>query len=179
MRDRVWYTKFDAPFGTLFIAATEKGIWRMSLGDASRRELLEQLKDRFGDEPAEDKPHFRRLLNDLKAYFSGEPVDWNHALDLRGTTDFQRKVLMVTRRIPYGETRTYKQIAESVGNPRAYRAVGQALGSNPVPIIVPCHRVIGSDGGLTGFGSGLKTKEWLLHLEGASLRFGRTTEASR
>lgn len=137
----------------------------MSLGDVSRKVFVEQLRDGLGQEPVEDSAHFKRLREDLERYFSGEPVEFAQRVDLCLATDFQKRVWLETRKIPYGETRTYKQIAELVGSPRAYRAVGQALGANPVPILVPCHRVIGSSGSLTGFGSGLKTKEWLLRLE--------------
>ena len=167
MRDRVWYTKFDAPFGTLFIASTEKGICRVSLGHISRQEFLKRLRAQFGEEPAEDKAHLKGLLDGLKAYFSGELVQFNQPLDLSGATDFQKRVWVETKRIPYGETRTYKEIAEAIGKPRAYRAVGQALGANPIAIIIPCHRVIGSERSLVGFGGGLDVKERLLRLEGS------------
>ena len=167
MTEKLRYAEFRGPFGPIFVATTHKGIWRVSLGDVSRWEFLEQLRGGCEEEPVEDKARFRRLLNDLKAYFSGEPVNLNYTVDLTGASDFQRKVLLTTKRIPYGETRAYKEIAEAIGKPRAYRAVGQALGANPIPLIIPCHRVIGSDGGLGGFGGGLKMKKWLLRLEGA------------
>lgn len=166
MTDKLRYAEFRAPFGSLFAAATEKGICSISLGDLSGSVFVKQLRDRLGQEPVEDRAHFKGLLEDLERYFSGERVEFSQPVDFCRATDFQKRVWLETRKIPYGETRTYKQIAELVGKPRAYRAVGQALGSNPVPIIVPCHRVIGRNGSLTGFGSGLKTKEWLLRLEG-------------
>ncbi len=167
MAERLWYTEFRAPFGSVFAAATQRGICKISLGDVSREEFVGQLRDALGQEPVEDRVHFKGLLDDLKRCFSGEAVELDYPTDLSGTTDFQRRVWSETKKIPRGETRTYSQVAEAIGSPRAYRAVGQALGANPVPMIIPCHRVIGSDGSLTGFGSGLGTKEWLLRLEGA------------
>ncbi len=167
MTERVRYAELRAPFGSLFVAASDKGICNISLGELSRKEFMEQLRDGLGQEPVEDRAHFRRLLGDLKRYFSGEAVEFTHRLDISRFTDFQERVWLEVKKIPRGETRTYGQVAEAIGSPRACRAVGQALRANPVPIVVPCHRVIGSNGSLTGFGSGLSTKEWLLGLEGA------------
>ena len=109
----------------------------------------------FGDLP-------QRLLR----YFSGERVAFNDGIDLSALTGFQRAVLEAARAIPYGEVRSYGWLAKQVGKPKAARAVGQALARNPVPIVVPCHRVIGGDGGLTGFSSGLGMKKRLLETEG-------------
>ena len=108
---------------------------------------------------------FHSLVERLRAYFAGRRVDFPDRLDLSGATSFQRAVWEVTRLIPYGETRSYAWLAEKVDRPRAYRAVGQAMGSNPLPVIVPCHRVICSDGSLGGFGSGTNLKERLICLE--------------
>jgi len=106
----------------------------------------------------------------LKVYFSGGKVSFPDELDLSGATSFQREVCEITRLIPYGETRTYLWVAEQIKRPRAARAVGQALGRNPLPIIVPCHRVIASDGGLGGFGGGVEMKSHLLRLEASNIR---------
>ena len=130
--------------------------------EAALREVLalgageEALDDDLGDLPE----RFRR-------YAGGEPVAFPDALDLSATTPFQRAVWQATREIPYGQTRSYGWLAARVGRPRAARAVGQAMAANPWPIIVPCHRVVSSDGRLGGYGGGLDMKERLLLLEGA------------
>jgi len=107
------------------------------------------------------------IARELKRYFRGEPVDFRDVpLDLTGCTDFQRAVYEATRRIPYGKVATYGQIAKAIGRPNAQRAVGQALGKNPIGIVIPCHRVVASDGGLGGFTGGLHWKRKLLRHEG-------------
>lgn len=105
------------------------------------------------------------LTERLKSYFSGSWVPFPGELDLSEATSFQRRVWQATRLIPYGETRSYLWVAEQTGRPAAVRAVGQALGKNPLPVIVPCHRVIAADGSLGGFTGGLKMKRRLLELE--------------
>jgi O-6-methylguanine DNA methyltransferase len=116
-------------------------------------------------------------LDQLQRYFAGEPVQFSCPLDLRGTP-FQVSVWKELFRIPYGQTRTYAEIASAIGAPRAVRAVGAANGANPVAVIVPCHRVIGSNGTLTGYGGGLGMKEWLLTLEGVMLSAAKEREGS-
>ncbi len=101
----------------------------------------------------------------LRAYFTGSYITFPDRLDLSGATAFQRRVWAATRGIPYGETRSYAWVAQQINQPRAVRAVGQALGRNPLPIIIPCHRVVTSDGRLGGFGGGLKMKSYLLSRE--------------
>lgn len=113
---------------------------------------------------SEDRHAFTDVVDQLGAYFSGELVDFDIALDLAGT-DFQRRVWAALLEIPYGETRSYGQLAADLGKPGASRAVGLANGRNPVAIIVPCHRVIGGNGSLTGYGGGLDRKRTLLDLE--------------
>ena len=108
---------------------------------------------------------FADLVERLKLYFTGSRVTFPDELDLSGATPFQRGVWESTRLIPYGETRSYLWVARQIGKPGAVRAVGQALGKNPLAIIVPCHRVIASDGGLGGFGGGVEMKKYLLRLE--------------
>lgn len=105
------------------------------------------------------------LIERLQAYFDGAKVDFPDKLDLSGATQFQRQVWQITRLIPHGNTRSYKWVAKQLGKPGASRAVGQALGKNPLPIMIPCHRVVGSDNGLGGFIAGLDMKRRLLHLE--------------
>ena len=108
---------------------------------------------------------FDNLIKRFKAYFSGHQVEFPDKLDLSGATSFQRRVWEITRNIPYGEKRSYLWVAIQIGKRRAARAVGQALGKNPLPIIVPCHRVVTSDGGLGGFTGGRELKRYLVRLE--------------
>lgn len=110
-----------------------------------------------------------QVARSLDRYFHGEGVDFDFPIRLSDLSVFTRKVLEITGRIPYGEARTYKWVAERVGKPGAVRAVGQALHRNPTPLIIPCHRVIGSDGSLVGFGAGLRWKRRLLKLEQSSI----------
>ena len=114
----------------------------------------------------EDSPLFQGLVPMLVRYFKGERVAFDGVLDIAGATSFEHRVWQAARAIPYGETRTYAWLAREIGQPRAARAVGHALGRNPIPIIIPCHRVVRSDGGLGGFSAGLDMKVWLLRLEG-------------
>jgi methylated-DNA-[protein]-cysteine S-methyltransferase len=111
---------------------------------------------------------FAEVIRQSQAYFRGELKEFDLPLAMEGT-EFQLRVWNALRAIPYGETISYAQLAERIGNPKAVRAVGLANGSNPIPIIVPCHRVVGSDGSLTGFGGGLSTKKMLLELESKQL----------
>lgn len=121
----------------------------------------------------DDNAVLREAAAQLQSYFNGTLYQFNLPLEMRGT-DFQMRVWGVLKAIPYGETRSYRQIAEAVGAPRAVRAVGAANGRNPIPILVPCHRVIGADGRLVGYGGGLPLKKLLLELESAhASRFRR------
>lgn len=156
----IYYTSLPTPIGNLLIASTPKGICRISFS-------IDQMGE---DEIIEDKGRFSNILKDLEAYFAGMQVEFRCQLDLRERRGFQRKVWEEIRRIPYGQVRSYKQVAEAVGNPKAFRAVGGALRANPIPIIIPCHRVIASDGTLGGYSLGLDVKRWLLRLEGIKLK---------
>jgi methylated-DNA-[protein]-cysteine S-methyltransferase len=118
----------------------------------------------------------RETLKQLRAYFNGELRIFDVPLEIAGT-DFQRRVWNALRTIPYGETRSYSQIAQQIGAPRAVRAVGAANGRNPIPVIVPCHRVIGASGSLVGFGGGLEWKRLLLDLEAAYAQRSRKATA--
>jgi len=116
---------------------------------------------------AQKAPAFvRRLARQLQQYANGNAVRWNVPVDLSSGTDFQRKVWSTLRKIPRGQTRSYAWLAQQVGKPKATRAVGAACGANPIPVVIPCHRVIASDGSLGGFGGGLPIKRRLLQLEG-------------
>ena len=112
---------------------------------------------------------FKDIIERLRAYFDGHSVDFPDRLDFSGATPFQHSVWQAARLIPYGETHSYAWVAGQIGKPDAARAVGQALGRNPLPIIIPCHRVLAADGGLGGFSGGIKVKRFLLSMEGASI----------
>jgi methylated-DNA-[protein]-cysteine S-methyltransferase len=115
---------------------------------------------------AKKTPSFiRKLAQQLKQYTAGKPIRWSVPVDLSSGTSFQQKVWHALTKIPRGETRSYRWVAQKIGKPKASRAVGAACGANPVPVIVPCHRVVASDGSLGGFAGGLPMKRWLLAVE--------------
>ncbi|MEV6052865.1 methylated-DNA--[protein]-cysteine S-methyltransferase [Streptomyces sp. NPDC052107] len=160
------HTVIDSPYGPLTLVADADGtLCGLYMTDQRHRPPEENLGPRD-----DDLPCFAAAKEQLSAYFAGELKQFTLELALRGTS-FQRGVWQELTRIPYGETRTYGQLAGSLGNPRASRAVGLANGKNPVGIIVPCHRVIGSDGSLTGYGGGLDRKRRLLDFERAGALF--------
>ena len=153
------YTRTSSPVGPLFLAASAKGLVRLEF--EARMQKLGS-----GTTLQESRSALAPYLRELDEYFAGERREFTFALDLRGT-DFQLDCWHALRAIPYGETRSYADIARSVGKPNAFRAVGMANNRNPVAIVVPCHRVIASDGTLCGYGGGLELKRKLLQLEGA------------
>lgn len=161
------FTAIDTPFGAVGIVATEAGVCRLVLGRGKAVDMRRRLADELPD-----AGHEARLLPALQArlreYFAGKPVRFSSPLDLSVVTAFQRKVLTACAAIGYGQVMTYGELAHRIGRPQAARAVGHALGRNPVPLLIPCHRVIGSDGGLRGFSAeqGLALKRKLLELEG-------------
>jgi len=153
----MYYCYLESPLGDLLLAGDE---------DALSLVGFPQGKMRHDPEPDwiyNEKP-FATVRQQLQEYFAGERKDFDLPLNVTGT-EFQVQVLEELQRIPYGETTSYGDIANRIGRPKAMRAVGAANGRNPIPIIIPCHRVIGSGGALTGFGGGLDTKEALLRLE--------------
>ena len=150
--------------GWVGILGSTKGIMRSTLPQPSAQEARRLLGEQVSY--AERSHHlFDALIARLQSYFQTEKVDFPNELDLVGATSFQRQVWGATRLIPYGDTKSYKWVAEQIRNPRATRAIGQALAKNPLPIIIPCHRVVNSDGGLGGFSDGLELKRHLLNLE--------------
>lgn len=153
----VYYTMYESPVGPLLLAGDSNALRRVSF-ESSRRSALPKADWK------QNRSAFTEVIRQLQAYFRGELKVFDLALAMEGT-DFQLSVWNALRAIPYGETISYAQLAVRIGNPKAVRAVGLANGGNPIPIIVPCHRVIGSDGSLTGFGGGLSTKKKLLELE--------------
>lgn len=167
MVEKIVYARLESQIGTVWVASTLEGLCKISLGSEPSGAFLSWLSKRFGPaEPREESDLMAFALSQLREYFSGARQTFDLPLDVRGTT-FQKAVWSQVMRIPYGATVTYGDIAQLVGKPRASRAVGGAVGANPLPIVIPCHRVIGAGGALTGFGSGLDIKEMLLRLEGA------------
>jgi len=153
----MYYCYFDTPIGELLLAGEADALTMIGFPKGAMR------RDPEPDWIFKEEP-FENVRVQLAEYFAGDRKDFDLPLKLEGT-DFQVSVLEALRQIPYGETMSYGAVAKQIGRPKAMRAVGAANGRNPIPIIVPCHRVIGSTGDLTGFGGGLDTKEALLRLE--------------
>jgi methylated-DNA-[protein]-cysteine S-methyltransferase len=166
----VAYTSVDSPLGPLVVAATPQGLVRVSYSEfRDEDEVLEELARRVSPRVLEAPARLDPMRRELDEYFDGRrqafdvPIDWSY---LAG---FTREVLRATARIGFGEVSTYAGVAAEAGSPRAVRAAGNALGSNPMPVVVPCHRVLRSGGTLGGYTGGLEKKEFLLRLEGALL----------
>lgn len=158
----------DTPVGTIGLAAAEAGLRRL---DYVKDEdaFVERLLTHYGDRPILRSDALDRARRELDQYFTGKRRAFDLPVDLSEVSDFDRRVLAVTARVPAGRVLTYTEVARRAGSPRAMRAAGNALHRNPVAIIVPCHRVVRSDGSLGGYGGGLPVKEWLLEHEGVSL----------
>ena len=155
MPETIYYSRIDSPVGPLLLAVCERGLVALEFGRRS-------IAAGWVESAEKTAPYVRQL----EEYFWGRRRRFELPLDLRGT-DFQKRCWRELLKIPYGETRSYADIARAIGKSSAVRAVGLANGQNPIAIIVPCHRVIGSDGSLTGYGGGLDVKRKLLELEGA------------
>lgn len=159
-------TRVGSPLGPMLAGATDAGVCLLEFVD--RRMLptqLERIQRRYGMAPIPGtNPHFDRLSKELDAYFAGTLKNFTVPLDTAGTP-FQQKVWTMLRAIPYGQTRSYGEQARLIGMPTATRAVARANGDNRISIIIPCHRVVGADGKLTGYGGGLWRKQWLLEME--------------
>jgi len=164
----VAYTSADSPFGPLLLATTPRGLVRVGLPNQDAEELLDELAARVSPRVLEAAAPLDEARRELDLYFEGKLTEFELPLDWQLSRDFRRRALRAIARIPYGQTRTYTEIATSAGNERAVRAAGTACGTNPIPVVVPCHRVLRSSGGLGGYGGGLPMKEALLQLEGAA-----------
>ena len=173
--ERLYTTNIPSPIGPLFLAASTNGLVALEFdarlpGQQSIRPNPRHLREEKNSFAFEDSLRpLQPYVNELEEYFAGKRRKFSFPLDLRGT-DFQLACWSALLAIPYGETRSYAAIARAVGKPNAFRAVGMANNRNPVAIVVPCHRVIASDGTLCGYGGGLDTKRRLLELEGALTR---------
>jgi methylated-DNA-[protein]-cysteine S-methyltransferase len=163
----VAYARADSPLGPLFVAATGRGLVRLAYAASGEDELVADLADAVSPRALESPARLDPFRRELDEYFDGRRHHFEHPLDWRLITGFNRSVLRATARIGYGETSTYVELARRAGSPRGARAVGNALNRNPLPIVVPCHRVLRTGGALGGYGGGLPAKEHLLRLEGA------------
>jgi methylated-DNA-[protein]-cysteine S-methyltransferase len=163
----VAYASADSPFGPLVLAMTDRGLVRIGLPNQAPDAVLEEVAGAVSPRVLELPARLDRVRRELELYFEGRLERFDLPLDWRLSRGFRRKVLRETAQVPYGQTATYAQVAARAGSARAFRAAGSALGSNPIPIVVPCHRVLRTGGNLGGYGGGLEMKRSLLRLEGA------------
>jgi len=165
--------KIDAPIGAFLIAVDESGVLRAVDFWADEASLRQLLRRQYGPVPVVAGRAPAAIRQAFETYFAGDIRALEAVPVATVGTAFQRKVWAALQRIPAGETRSYGQLAAEIGEPQASRAVGLANGQNPIAIVIPCHRVIGADGSLTGFGGGLPRKRWLLRHEGAAFKENR------
>jgi methylated-DNA-[protein]-cysteine S-methyltransferase len=158
----------DTPIGSLLVGVTDHGVCRIEF-DPRPEQQLEEFARLYGPRVLRSGPPVDRVRRELDEYFDGTRHAFDLELDLRTAPEFHRRVLAELMRVEYGHTTTYGTLAALTGNPRAARAVGTVMNRNPVPIVLPCHRVVGANGSLVGYGGGLDRKEFLLRLEGALL----------
>lgn len=162
--ETIYYSFFNSPIlKKVFVASTKRGVCMVDFLKTEKA-FLKRLRERFSGKTIQDQHKNRDVANQIRKYLKGELQRFNCKLDLRGSV-FQKKVWSALTRIPYGQTLSYKEIARAIGHPRAFRAVGNANGRNSIPLIIPCHRVIESNGGLGGFGHGVKVKRQLIDFE--------------
>ncbi len=163
----VAYATVDSPFGPLLAASTPRGLVRLAFPEESEEAVLERLAKRLSPRVLHAPGRFDTVARQLDEYFSGSRREFETELDWTLIGPFGRRVLNVASAIPYGSVLSYQQVAGEAGSPRGSRAAGNALGSNPIPIVIPCHRVLRTGGDLGGYGGGIDRKRWLLELEGA------------
>ena len=161
------YAPVDSPFGTLHAATTKRGLVRIAFPEESVESVLEALAQSLSPRIVQAPASLDLLKRELEEYFAGRRHQFGIPLDWSLTGPFGRRVLEMTAAIPYGGHLSYAEVAAEAGSPRGARAAGNALGSNPIPIVIPCHRVLRSGGVLGGYGGGVDRKRWLLELEGA------------
>jgi methylated-DNA-[protein]-cysteine S-methyltransferase len=163
----VGYASVESPFGTLHAAVTSRGLVRLAFPEEHLDTMLERLAGELSPRIVEAPSLLDPLRRELEEYFAGRRRAFELPLDWALIGPFGRRVLRKTAAIPYGGHLSYAEVAAEAGSPRGARAAGNALGSNPIPIVIPCHRVLRSGGKLGGYGGGLDRKRWLLELEGA------------
>lgn len=164
----IYVTIFPWTLTNLQLAATDKGVCCINFSKSSNLDsFIQKIENKYSTPVKENDAAFSGISEKLLRYFAGQNVSFEGDVDLLQGTEFQKTVWEQVSLIKYGQYKTYKQIANALNNPKAIRAVGTANGANPVPILIPCHRVISSDGGLGGYAGGLDVKDALLRLEGA------------
>lgn len=164
----VAYRELDSPIGPLVLAATAGGLVSVDFADGNRESLLQSLADRIGSRVIRAPERLDAAARQLVEYFEGRRTHFDLPLDLRLASGFRLRVLENLALVPYGATTTYSDLAAAAGSPRAVRAAGSACATNPLPIVIGCHRVLRRDGGLGGYAGGLAAKRVLLELEGRS-----------
>ncbi|MFQ5996611.1 MAG: methylated-DNA--[protein]-cysteine S-methyltransferase [Dehalococcoidales bacterium] len=173
MAETFFLSRYQSPLGTYILASSQRGV--VCIEPETHMVIYLARWEKDGIQIRDGNGHNQKAATELDAYFAGNLRQFSVSLDLRGT-EFQCQVWELLQRIPYGETRSYGQIASALGRPTASRAVGRATGTNPIAIIVPCHRVIGANGELVGYGGGLDKKQALLDLEANVMRQRHTTQ---
>lgn len=161
----VAYRTIETPVGNLLLAATDLGVVRVAYAVEGHEAVLDSLSSSIGSRVLQERKRFDGLCAQLDGYFAGRRRVFEVTLDLRFTRGFRHEVLTALRSIPFGTTESYAAVAAATGRPAAVRAVGTACATNPVPVLVPCHRVVRSDGGVGGYLGGPAAKRWLLDLE--------------
>jgi O-6-methylguanine DNA methyltransferase len=162
--EKIYYSDIDTPIGKIWTATSITGLLRVNL-PCSEGSFLQELSRQINTEPEYRPGRLDDLSSWLEKYFKRKPITYREPFDLRGTV-FQKKVWREIYKIPYGKLTSYGLIARDIGKPKASRAVGNAVGQNPLAIVIPCHRVVWNNGGIGGFGGGLGRKRYLLNLEG-------------
>ncbi len=163
----VYCTSFESKVGLIYVASTEKGVCKITIPKQNRKDFFGWLHENFdNNQVVDNKSRNKEVIDQLNRYFNGKLAKFTGPVDLRGTP-FQLRVWKELSKISYGTTISYKQLARRLGTSRGFQAIGRANAANPLPIIIPCHRVLGADGALVGYSAGIKTKEFLLKLEGA------------
>ena len=167
---RVAVDVMESPLGPLWLAVGPKGVLAIHYGATGYDTDLRRIVARYGPGVLRAPKRLDGVKRELDEYFAGKRTRFELSVDLSALTPFQQRVLAATKRVPFGSVKSYAQIAARAGMPTASRATGNALGANPIPIVVPCHRIVGSDGSLHGYAGGLDRKRWLLELEGQALK---------
>jgi O-6-methylguanine DNA methyltransferase len=162
--EKIFYSDIETPMGKIWASTSSKGLVRLNL-PCREKKFLNELERQINDKPEYRPSKLDTLSFWLEQYFQGVETIYNKPFDLRGTS-FQKKVWREIYKIPYGKLTSYGKIAQAIAKPKAARAVGNAVGANPVAIVIPCHRVVWSNGGIGGFGGGLDRKRSLLNIEG-------------
>lgn len=174
------YTRVRAPFGEVLVVESERGVVAIELGSVAWEALEARLAGRLGEPVTLARAKASKSAGELSAYLAGRTRHLDVPIDWRGINGFSRDVLRALARVPFGKLVSYGQLAAKLGKPGAARAVGGAMARNPIPIVLPCHRVVASDGSLGGFSGGLPVKRWLHAHEGAKpLSGGWSTRAER